>query len=292
MSGPVKISQQDIKGWLDKIVENFDINTDIDKTAVSSFIEQTLIHRDDKASFITIMKERNNNNIDLNLNLFKVKSHREANQLSQSIYSDSPPYLRGDNAKYDNSMQAAHRVAREGINASESFWSLAWMARNIPQDLEGQLKAISGDINASGHRSTLEEFAEQLSLKPYQIISSEKPQNYPGTGLIINGLKLPQILGFEDVSDNDIEAKHIYKQWVNSIERLLSEDPKNPGYLKNKYNLSGISQDAEKSRFILTRGFIAITPPDKLQYSIRCSETEYDTPDKYSNYIFSGSSPI
>lgn len=297
VSGPVKISQQDIKDWLDKIVKNFDINKETAKTAVSSFIEQALTHRDDKASFIAaIVRERNNNdnnNADLNPNLFAVQNLQAAQQLTRAIYADSPPYnhdTNNVNSKYADSMKAAHRISQEGINKSASFWSLAWLARNIPQDLEGQLKTISGDINALGHRSTLEEFAEQLSLKPYQIISSENPKNYPGTGLIINGLKLPQILGFEDVSDNDIEAKNIYKQWINSIERLLSEDPKNTGYLENNYNLSGISQDAEKSRFILTRGFIAITPPDKLQYSIRCSETEYDTRDKYPDYFFSDES--
>jgi hypothetical protein len=70
---------------------------------------------------------------------------------------------------------------------------------------------------------------------------------------------------------------------------LLSEDPKNSGYLQNRYNLSGITKDAEKSRFILSRGFIAITPPDNPTYGIRCSDEEYPEEEykgsKYHNYI-------
>jgi hypothetical protein len=287
-----KISQQDILNWLTKIKENFQVNDEASKIDCSNFIQLALKYKENKNNFLETIRNSSNTNQsdDFNRQLFQVNSLPEAQKLIGNIFADSPPYMRNPtespNDPYPSAMSAAHRVARAGIDASSSFWSLAWLARNIPQDIEGQLNAISGDTKSLGYKSTLEEFAENFSLEPFQLLTSEKAQDYPGTGFIIKGLNLPKILGFKDVSDEDIESKSIYKAWTTAIENLLSKDPKNSGYLQNRYNLSGIMQDAEESKFVITRGFIAITPPDKLLYSIRCSDQEYKK-DKYTDYIFS-----
>ena len=271
------IYQEDIIGWLEKIEQRFDTSEEPSKTNIKGFIQSALRYRDHKASFIAQSKMATSA---ANLMLFQFYNKEQAESFNHATIADSPPYMRGD--KYDDSMKAAHRVAREAINQSGIFWSLAWLARSLPQNITGSVEALFRNPQSLGNKSTLEEFAEHLSLKPFQRLTSRAAQDYPGTGFIINGLNLPKILGFKDVSDKDIESKNIYRLWIDSIESLLSKDPKNSGYLQNRYNLSGVMEDAAKSRFILARGFIAITPPDKFLYSIRCSDKEYT--NKYSDY--------
>jgi hypothetical protein len=263
------IYQEDIIGWLEKIEQRFDTSEEPSKTNIAGFIKSALNYPNNKASFIVKSKVATSATDPM---LFEFNNEEQSQGFAFTTIADSPPYM--DSDQYADAMAAAHRVAREAINQSGSFWSLAWLARSLPQNITGPVEALLRNPQSLGNKSTLEQFAEHLSLRPFQRLTSRTAQDYPGTGFIINGLNLPKILGFKDVSDNDIESKSIYRLWINSIESLLSKDPKNSGYFQNRYNLSGVMEDAAKSRFILARGFIAITPPDKLLYSIRCSDKE------------------
>ncbi len=189
--------------WLEKIEKKFDISEEVSKTNMEHFILIALGKQDSQDEFMRAILHFSQRGIP-NSKLFEVYNKRQAQDLALAITADSPPYTLG--TKYDEAMRAAHRVAAEAINQSRSFWPFAWLARSIPQDISGQLEALTEHPQALGYKSILEEFAEHLSLKPFQRITSEKAPDYPGTGFVINGLNLPKILGFQDVSDNGTVA--------------------------------------------------------------------------------------
>lgn len=193
------------------------------------------------------------------------------------ITSDSPPW--GENEEgYLKAMNEAVEIALKVEDLHRGFLANAYDAKSLPHTEEFEIKGIRGQsisgVVQDNQSNDLIEFGKNAFDKVYRIHSSN-PHKYPGSGLLLEGMK-PQIaFGFGDLDlSKDSEERNSYLEYIKG----LASDFSNAGL----FYIDTVNQ-ASKSTFFFTRGFMGVIPPKEEPFLLKNHQNQ-DIP--YSLLIF------
>ncbi len=176
-------------------------------------------------------------------------------QLSSEIIADSPPFKVGDPAFLQTQNQAI-RIANAAHDTHLGFTSSKCDLMHLP----------------SSHDSISLEFGEACFGKLKRLNRSDISK-YPGSGLSFEQIKLPVVLGFGDIDENELDSAPV-EQFNAQLENLKNNSL---SWLKESF------AEVKDAKFYTTRGFIAVTPPKSQKYFIKGRLGE---PVHYSYIVF------